>query len=347
MKVSNSLVKSEKKSFSAVITGDGAQKLIKASLRDDGAVKRFTGTLISAVNASPQLRDCDPGSIISAALRGEGAGLIYGQGYYVVPFGKSASFLTSYKGWLQLAIATGLYADIDVIDVKEGERKGRDKRTGKPIVDMSVYDTDAERDAHPTIGWKGYFQLRDGFYKEEYWTVDQVLRHADRYSKAFSRDLYLKWQSGEALTKEEMNTVTNGSPWYNSFDRMARKTVLRSLLTSGFAPLSNEVKSLLNAEPESGEAVIPDFGDDVIPDYSVIESTGEVVESPQEAVEAPQEAFVVETVQDTAEEQKPRKRGRKPAQKEELEAADDSEADSAEHGADYDDVMASFFDDEE
>lgn len=292
MKAQNALVAKEKKTFSSVISGEGAQKLIRASLRDDGAVKRFTGTLISVVNASPQLRECDPGSIISAALRGEGAGLIYGHGYYVVPYKKTATYITSYKGYIQLALATGLYADIDCIDVREGERKGRDKRTGRPILDMSVYDTDEEREQHKIVGYKAYFQLRDGFYKEEYWTLDAILIHADRYSKAFSRELYLKWQNGERLTKDEQDTVTNGSPWYTSTDRMMRKTVLRSLLNSGYAPLSNEMKSVLDHESESGEGEesVIDLGDDLVDSYPADEATGEVVdEAPDgtaEAVEA-------------------------------------------------------------
>lgn len=320
MKATNTLApsaKKEKKSFSAVISGEGAQKLIRASLRDDGSVKRFTGTLISVVKASKQLSECDPGSVIAAALRGEGAGLIYGHGYYVVPYGEKATYITSYKGYIQLAIATGLYADIDCIDVREGERKGRDKRTGKPIVDMSVYETDAERDQHPIIGYKAYFELRDGYYREEYWTVDEILRHADRYSKAFSIDLYQKWQRGEELTKDERYSVENGTPWYTSFDRMAKKTVLRSLLNSGFAPLSNETKSLLENDNISGEAVMPDFGDSVMPDYSgmndeIVETTGDVVDAPDACDDAAGGVVIEDAASNTPVEEKPHKRERKP-----------------------------------
>lgn len=298
MKASNTLspAKKEKKSFSAVITGEGAQKLIRASLRDENSVKRFTGTLISVVNSSEQLRNCDAGTIISCALRGEGMGLTYGHGYYVVPFGQSATFITGFKGYIQLALATGLYADIDCIDVREGERKGRDKRTGKPIIDMSVYETDEERAAHPIIGYKAYFELKDGYYREEYWTVDELLRHADRYSKAFSLETYRKWQNGETLTAGERRAVENG-PWYTSTERMMEKTVLRSLLNSGYAPLSNELKSLFDREPESGEGVIPDMGDDIIPDYTVVESTGEVVDAEYESetVEAGNPSMQAET----------------------------------------------------
>ena len=324
MKAQNTLVKKEdKKPFSAVISSDGAQKLIRASLRDEASVKRFTGTLISVVNASAQLRECNPGSIISAALRGEGAGLIYGHGYYVVPYGQSATYITSYKGYIQLALATGLYADIDCIEVREGERKGRDRRTGKPIVDMSVYDTDEERDKHKIIGYKAYFELKDGYFREEYWTMDDLLYHADRYSKAFSRDLYLKWQSGQQLTKDEQYAVQNGSPWYTATDRMCRKTVLRSLLNSGYAPLSNEVKSMLEREAESGEGDVIDLGSDLVPDYSVDESTGEVIDvTPQEAEPIQEEPDRPEPKDEPKEKPKrgrPRKRLQEIEEDEELE----------------------------
>lgn len=346
MKATNSLVpeKEEKKPFSAVITGKGAQKLIRASLKDEAAVRRFTGTLISVVNGSEQLRNCDAGTIISCALRGEGAGLNYGHGYYVVPYGSTATYILSYKGIIQLALATGLYADIDCIDVREGEHRGRDKRTGKPIIDMSVYETDEEREQHPIIGYKAYFELKDGFYKEEYWTLDQLLKHADRYSKAFSSELYHRWQSGGELTQHEVRTVESGSPWFTSTDRMMRKTVLKSLLNSGYAPLSNEVKSALNQEPESGEGVIPDIGDlgvDVVPEYTVVESTGEVIDAPQDAPEPPESDSEPQATNDTPKAEKPQraeKRGRR---------AQNPKPVDVEMGADDMDAIESFFGDDE
>ncbi len=324
MKVSNTLApssKKEKKPFSAIITGEGAQKLIRASLKDDNAAKRFTGTLISVVNSSEQLRNCDAGTIISCALRGEGMGLTYGHGYYVVPFGQSATFITGFKGYIQLALATGMYADIDCIDVREGERKGRDKRTGKPIIDMSIYDTDEERSNHPIIGYKAYFELKDGYYREEYWTVDELLHHADRYSKAFSLETYKKWQNGENLTADERRAVDNG-PWYQSTDRMMRKTALRSLLNSGYAPLSNELKSLFEKEPESGDGVIPDLGDDIVPDYTVVESTGEVIDYAEPQENAPQEETEAVPSEDTAEVKKAEQGEKKPKKAKAAEAED-------------------------
>lgn len=73
--------------FSNAITSNAMQGLIQKSLKDDKVAARFTSTLISAVNASEQLKMCDPGTIVAAALRGEGMGLTLGMGYYLVPYG--------------------------------------------------------------------------------------------------------------------------------------------------------------------------------------------------------------------------------------------------------------------
>lgn len=94
MKATNQIVKSEKKqSFSAAITGDSLQKLIKKSVSSPDAAARFTGSLISAVASTPALRNCEPATIVAAALRGEGMGLTLNREYHLIPFGDSCAFV--------------------------------------------------------------------------------------------------------------------------------------------------------------------------------------------------------------------------------------------------------------
>ena len=100
------------------------QELIRKSLKDPKAVARFTSTLIQAVNSSDQLKECDPGSVVAAALRGEGMGLILNIHYHLVPFGRMCNFIISYKGYIALALATKQYHDIDCLDIREGEYMG-------------------------------------------------------------------------------------------------------------------------------------------------------------------------------------------------------------------------------
>ena len=266
-----------KPSFSLAVTSPSMQGMIKKALGSDAAAARVTSTLISAVNASDQLRSCEPSTIVAAALRGEGMGLIYGHGYYVVPYGSVATYVMSYKGYIQLAMSTGFYADIDCIEIREGELEGRDRRTGKPKVNLARYETDEEREQHTVIGYYGYFELKDGTFRYEYWPLDKLLRHADRYSQAFKLEKFRKMQSGE-MEPKEVEKLLRGTPWYDpngGQDKMCRKTVIRQLLNSGYAPLSPEVKTAFaNDSQRADGGVIPDFQ---MPER-VIPTTGEVIE---------------------------------------------------------------------
>lgn len=272
----------KKTTFSMAITAANTQQMITRALKDKRMAARFTSTLIGAVSASDALKKCDPGTIIAAGLRGEGMGLIYGHGYYIVPYDTVAQFSMGYKGYCQLAMSTGYYADIDCIEVREGELEGRSRRTGKPVINLAKYDTDEEREGHKVIGYYAYYELKDGAFRYEYWSMDKLLRHADRYSPAFKLDKYNAMIAGE-LSADEQKKLLRGTPWYDvggGQDKMCRKTMLRQLLNSGYAPLSNEVRSYFNEDSDDG--VIPDMPmggqEPVVPTtgYVVDESTGEV-----------------------------------------------------------------------
>lgn len=262
MKVQNQtgftqMAQQKKQTFSMAITAPSAQQMISRALKNERMAARFTSTLISAVSASEQLKACDPGTIIAAGLRGEGMGLIYGHGYYIVPYGSVATYMMSYKGYIQLAMSTGYYADIDCVEVHEGEREGRSRRTGKPVINLAKYDTDEERESHKVIGYYAYFELKDGTFRYEYWSIDKLLKHADRYSPAFKLDKYNALINGE-LDAKEQSKLLNGTPWYDvngGQDKMCRKTMMRQLLNSGYAPLSNEVRSYFNEDREDGVVV--------------------------------------------------------------------------------------------
>ena len=313
MKPQNSLTAQAQKkpvTFSAAITSGSMQQMITKSLGDQKAAARFTSTMISAVSGSEQLKACKPETVVAAALRGEGMGLVYGHGYYVTPYGSTATFVTSYKGYIQLALATGLYADIDCIDVREGEVKGRDPRKGKPIIDLSVYQNDEERESKPIVGYYGYFELKDGTFRYEYWSMEKLLKHADRYSPAFDLERYNKMVSGE-MPASEAQKLRGGTPWYDAGgsgqEKMCKKTVMRSLLNSGYAPLSNEVKTFVSNDRDD---VVTGDGNMINADYQVIDmTTGEVIGDVSESGEV----ITPDAGENTAQGQEKPNRGRKAA----------------------------------
>lgn len=285
MKANNKLAPTlegkKKISFSSAINSESMKKMMLDSLGDSRAVARLTSTLISAVAQTPKLQECEPSTVVSAALRGEGMGLIYGQGYYVVPYGSMAQYALSYKGFIQLAMSTGFYADINAIEVREGELDGRDPRTGRWRINLAVYQDDETREAKPVIGYYAYFELKDGTFRSEYWSLDKLLKHADRYSPAFSLEKFRKLQAGET-SPEEAKKLLSGTPWYDEGEgqaKMCKKTVLRQLLNSGYAPLSNEVRSLFREETE--EAVDGVFDD-------IIQTQEVVPDAPDAALDVPE-----------------------------------------------------------
>lgn len=276
----------KKMSFSQVITSDSMQKMIAKSVSDPRAAARFTATLISVVKSSEKLKECEPQSVIAAALRGEGYGLILGHGYSIVPYGSVATFVMQYKGYIQLAMSTGLYADIDCKEIREGEHKGRNRRTGNVEVDFSVYETDEEREQHPVVGYYAYFELKDGYFRADYMSVDAILKHADHYSPAFSLETYNKFMAGE-LDEKEAAKLRKASPWYDvsgGQEDMFKKTVLRRILNSGYAPLANEVRGMLAKDDDSG--VVANM-----PVIDVDRATGEVIDTPKLSAAAQDDDF--------------------------------------------------------
>lgn len=272
----------EKKGFSNIINQPAIRSMIEKSVGSKTDAARVVSTLISVVNATPKLQNCQAGTIISAALRGEvGMGLSVALGHYaIVPYGTVASFQLQAKGLKQLAIRSGKYSDIGFFEVRKGEYKGRDPLTRKPIFDW-IEDEDERLDL-PIVGYYGFYKLGEednNFFQCIYWTHEQVLKHADRYSKAFSIKKYKDLCAGK-LSKEEAAKLAAGSPWYALPDsvphqKMCMKTIALQLLNDGLAPL--QIHQAVNAEIEqdrTGEPVI--HADDV--NVSFNNETGEVID---------------------------------------------------------------------
>jgi len=232
--------------FAATITKEGYQKLINRTLGDPERAKRFTAAIISAVRATPALQDCNIESVVTAALVGEALNLSpspqLGQ-YYIVPYGGNAQFIPGYKGLMQLAQRSGQLRALDCVEVKKGELVRADPFKG--VYEFDPIQDPATREAAETVGYYAYFEMLNGFRKEIYWSRGQVESHGRRFSKAF-----------------------NSTFWQKSFDEMARKTLLRQLITKHGCPMSTELATAIEKDG-AAQAVDPGTGDMVtIPEAS-------------------------------------------------------------------------------
>lgn len=225
----------QKPKFSVMITTQSYQNLINNTLRDPDRARSFTASITSAVAVNPALQECDAGTILAGALLGESLKLSpspqLGQ-YYLVPFKNkrqqtvTAQFVLGYKGYIQLALRSGQYKDLDVMVIKQGEYSGKDPETGKAR--FKFIEDDDVRDALPTVGYMAFFEYLNGFRKVIYWSKEKMMTHADTYSPSFSRKGYEDLLAGK-VPQSEMWRYS--SFWYKNFDDMAKKTMLRQLIS--------------------------------------------------------------------------------------------------------------------
>lgn len=236
----------KKGSFSNFMQTTG-NKLVANTLQDDKRKTQFIANVISAVSNNPTLQECEQVSVVSAALQAEALHFPINNslGYvYLVPYndkkkGKVAQFQIGYKGYIQLAIRSGQYKSINVIEVKEGELGEYDPLNGQKFNWVKDY---SKRKQLKTIGYVGQFELINGFKTQLYISYEEMLDHADTYSQAFSKNATVKKSNGKeyklvsyedykAGKYNEKDDWLYSSFWYRSFDEMAKKTVLRQLLS--------------------------------------------------------------------------------------------------------------------
>lgn len=246
--MANNQMTAQKPKFSMVIGSDKMQKLINQTLGDKKKAERYTAAIMSAVATNPQLSNCEAISIITGSLMGESLGLSHspqlGQ-YFLVPFKVKAKngipehfdaqFIIGYKGLIQLAIRSGYYKKINVLEVKKGELKYYNPFTEEIQIEP-IQDVDT-REKEETIGYYAMFEYLNGFQKILYWSKAQMIRHADRYSPAFSANAtggkypkvsFADYQAGKYDKNDEW---LYSSYWYKNFDEMANKTMLRQLIS--------------------------------------------------------------------------------------------------------------------
>lgn len=284
MTTSNQMVQ-QKMPFSVAVNTPSMQKLIANALHDPARCARFTASIVSAVSVNQALQNCDRNTVISGALLGESLNLSpspqLGQ-YYLVPFNnkkkgiQDAQFVLGYKGYVQLALRSGQYKSINVEIVKQGEYKGRDPMTGDPRFQFLEDDDEWER--LPVIGYMASFEYLNGFRKVLYWSKEKMMNHADRYSAAFSRKAYENLIAGN-IPQGEMWKYS--SFWYKDFDSMAKKTMLRQLISkwgimSVDMQVAYESDSRVIDETESGQLV-----------PQVEEESPQQIEEPQAAAQIP------------------------------------------------------------
>lgn len=214
--------------FSSFMTTPAVQKKVNDIVGGEKG-QRFISSIISAVTTNPALKECSNESIFSCALLGEALGLSPSPqlgNFYMIPFndkdkGKVATFQLGWKGYYQLALRSGYYKKLNVIEIKEGELISWNPLEEE--IKVSINEDEEKREALPTIGYYAHYEYLNGFKKAMYWSKDKMESHALKYSMGY------KAKKGYTF-------------WEKSFDDMAKKTMLRQLI-SKYGIMSTELQN--------------------------------------------------------------------------------------------------------
>lgn len=196
--------------------------------------QQYMASIANTVSGSKDLKECDAASILSAAFVAASFDLPIDPNLgfsAIVPYNrsmkdahgnwvkvKSAQFQMMYKGFIQLAIRSGEYEKMNCSEVYQDELMSYNPISGECefVKDFSACTQRDEGDPKNIAGYYAWFKLRSGFSKELYMSKQAVTNHAKKYSQAYRYDLSQNKQS---------------SKWSTDFDAMAKKTVIKMLLS--------------------------------------------------------------------------------------------------------------------
>jgi len=235
-----------KQKFSEVVNGNGQQ---------------FVASLLSIVTNNNLLAKATNESIMTAAMKAAVLNLPIepSLGYaYIVPYKNQAQFQIGYKGLIQLAQRSGQVTRLNAGEVYESQYKGFNPLTEDLEVDM--YATPKENEK--VVGYFAFMRLANGFEKTVFWTKERVQAHGKKYSQSFS---------------------SKYSPWQSDFDAMARKTVLKHMLST-YAPLSTELQEAIVADNEDSKISEVKETKDITPQEP--ENLSDLLSAPEEAEQA-------------------------------------------------------------
>lgn len=236
---------------------------IKKALPSVITPERFTRMVLSAISVNPQLASCTPASFLGAMMSAAQLGLepntALGQAY-ILPYSNhgtlEAQFQLGYKGLIDLAYRSGEVEVVQAHIVYEN-----DDFECNYGLEPTLKHTPADNDRGEPIKVYAVFKTKGGGYGFEVMSMDDVRRHASKYSKSYG---------------------SNYSPWKTNFEEMAKKTVLKRVLK--YAPLKSDFVRGITSD----ETVKSELSDDMYSvtneieytDYvEVDENTGEVAEN--------------------------------------------------------------------
>ncbi len=170
----------------------------------------FISSVLQVINGNKLLCTAEPATVLNAAATAASLDLPINPNLgfaWIVPYKGKAQFQMGWKGFVQLALRTGQYQRINVTEVYENQFKSFNRLTEELIADFDIEGKD------DVVGYASYFRLNNGMEKMTYWSKEEVINHAKKYSQAYGKGSMSPWNDKD------------------QFHAMAKKTVLKNAIS--------------------------------------------------------------------------------------------------------------------
>lgn len=189
--------------------------------------ERFTRMVLTALSSTPKLADCDQTSFLAAMMNAAQLGLEpntpLGQAY-LIPFKNhgqmQVQFQLGYKGLIDLAYRSG-----DVVTVQAQVVYENDTFECEFGIEPKLRHIPADGERGNPVKVYAMFRTKSGGYGFEVMSMEDIRRHAEKYSQSYSSGF---------------------SPWKTNFEEMAKKTVLKRCLK--YAPLRSDIAAAITGD---------------------------------------------------------------------------------------------------
>jgi recombination protein RecT len=277
--------------FKKMVDGNYVQAQLKQVLKENAGT--FATSLMEVYTNDKQLQACEPKLVIQEAIKAASLKLPLNKqlGYgYILVFNNwdknlrkavpTPTFVPGYRGFIQLAMRTGQYKNINADVVFEGELKGKDKLSG--AIDLS-----GEKTSDKVVGYFAHFELLNGFAKTWYMSIEQMATFALTYAPVFKG--MKEKPTIDNLIDLANEQIKNGpvqgqTGWKANFNAMAQKTVLRNLL-SKYGFLSIEMMNAISMDEKQDYDSAEEIRDTENAEQHQVVDVNKVIEDAEEVTE--------------------------------------------------------------
>lgn len=247
--------------FKNKVNGNYVQTQLRQVLKENAGT--FATSLMEVYTNDRQLQTCDPNKVVQEAIKAASLKLPINKqlGYaYLLTFNNwdkqtrtkvpTPTLVIGYKGYIQLAMRTGMYRSINSGYLTEGQYAGCNLLTG------DIKFNESAPESNRIEGFFAYFELTNGFRKMLYTPIRKMAKFALEKSPSFR---YKPTPDNPLPTVDELVDMANRQletgetgqvGWKGDFISMGEKTVLRHLL-SKYGYLSIEMQNALSEEAKA------------------------------------------------------------------------------------------------